>query len=277
MPTLKSQSKHRRTLGDATHRVCYRDWKYRSYFKSVSQLLGVCALTIAPAAAAQSSPAAFEVPVFSGKTNVMDFTGANDPREQEVQLSPRAGQIDGKPVGLGKILIYEKGDEPCYIVARYYGLNRDDQIVANRSYVSPDGGCENIDQASKIEVDAYSRTPSGENHSHFLSTIGTTTNSKNNDRGLLVKGLTGAITAIDHKGKNVTTGAILNADMQPNGKHQNFTYSICPDRQIAIGLDAHVMPIGGKMSITGLRLRCKAVTSGFGTVNPQAVPHGRQR
>ena len=91
----------------------------------------------------------------------------------------------------------------------------------------------------------------------FLSSVGTCTNNRSNDRGLLVKGLAGTAFGINTDG--TTTGvAALSPDEQPSCEESNYTYSQCPNRQVAIGLDVKLKVIGGRQSITGLRLRCRA-------------------
>lgn len=210
-------------------------------------------------ALAQPNPSIPLKPAFDSKTTRAGFTGVDDPQAQEVALTLQGGKVDGEPYGLVEIWIAEKGDEPCAIRAMFGALDKESSPT-NRFYYSPDSGCV-FGLPSEINLNAYD-TPGADlnNDAYFISSVGTATNSKKSDRGFLVKGLSGGSTSIDTSGNVVRSAKLIPADMQPNGKHDTLTFSTCPENQIAMGLDVRVMPIGGKMSITGLQLRCKAVT-----------------
>ena len=198
-------------------------------------------------------------PAFEGPATTAEFTGPGDVPAQIIPLSPKNGRVDGKPVGLIELDIYEKSDEPCAIRAEYAAL---DKTFANKvfNWESPDSGCLQHNASRRIGLDAYTAPNPDIENAYFISSVGTCTNGKNNDRRLLVKGLSGNATVIDANGENVATSTPLETQVQPNCKADKFTFSTCPSGQIAMGINVRALPIGNKMSITGLQLKCKAVT-----------------
>ena len=98
----------------------------------------------------------------------------------------------------------------------------------------------------------------------FVTSVGTCRNNRSNERRFLVKGIAGAGLALDDDGNRGQRFAIA-PDQQPNCRAGTYTYSTCPARMVAMGLDVRLNVIGGKQAITGLQLRCRD----FGPVNTQ--------
>lgn len=214
------------------------------------------ALQISGALAQVASPVA---PAFEGPATTVEFTAPGDVAGVVFSLSPKNGRINGKPVGLTVISITEKGDEPCAIRAIYTEL-ADGDVFSGLSWVSPNSGCSVEDTSGRIVLHSNTAPNRNFDSDYFISSVGTCTNGKSNERGLLVKGLAGNAAEIDAEGKVLVSNAPLRMETQPNCKADEFTFSACPPGQIAMGLNVRALPIGGKESITGLQLKCKAVT-----------------
>lgn len=204
---------------------------------------------------------------FIGDTRRADFTGPAQSSSQTsiVRIMPSGGLVGGAPAGLTRIRITERGDEPCALRATFTQLAQPPIVDSptNRRLVRIDlqnsgSRCSANRTRGRIELRAAGPEAVGV----FIRSVGTCTNNRSGDRGLLVKGLTGTSFMIDDDTGEPGQTSAISPDEQPNCDEETYTYSRCRAREVAIGLDVKLKVIGGKQSITGLRLRCKR----FGTV-----------